>query len=138
MNNTLTLNDLKDRYVDGLHYPQHGCFYFMDYDNELGYFIEMNDGTFENDVNYVDLDTLDDDVYQQVQLAMYQMIEGWVLLLLSMFRRPMYQLQLQFHKQGEWENTVFRPVEYAQALKLMNDYEEEWRDVHNYRIVPVG
>ena len=55
-----------------------------------------------------------------------------------MNRRPMYRLQLQFHKQGEWENTVYQPLDYAKALKLLNEYREEWEGIHNYRIIPTG
>ena len=50
----------------------------------------------------------------------------------------MFQLQLQFHKQGNWENTVYKPVDYAKALYLLKQYSTAWAGVHNYRIIPTG
>ena len=66
----ITLDEAKTQYPDGLHCPEHGCFYFMDYDNELAYLIEYRDGTFDADVNYVDFDTLDDDVRKTINEAL--------------------------------------------------------------------
>ena len=50
----------------------------------------------------------------------------------------MFQLQLQYHKQSDWENTVYKPVDYARALYLLKQYTTAWGNVHNYRIVPTG
>ena len=57
----LNLTELQDRYPSGLYSEEHGCFYFLDYDNELGYFIQYTDGNFEPQTQYVDFDTLADD-----------------------------------------------------------------------------
>ena len=50
----------------------------------------------------------------------------------------MFQLQISFHQQSDWENTVFKPVPYDRALELLNYYRKEWADVHAYRIIPTG
>ena len=47
----------------------------------------------------------------------------------------MYQLQLSWHKQGDWENTVYKPVDYAKALNLLKVYKTEFGHIHNYRII---
>jgi len=57
----LSLSDLQDRYPSGVYSEARGCYYFLDYDNELGYFIQYTDGNFESETQYVDLDTLADD-----------------------------------------------------------------------------
>ena len=57
----LTLTELQDAHPAGVYFADHGCFYFLDYDGELGYFIEYTNGDFEKDANWVDLDTLADD-----------------------------------------------------------------------------
>ena len=49
----------------------------------------------------------------------------------------MYQLQILFHKQGNWENTVYKPMDKMKALNLMADYNKTWSDVHCYRITKV-
>ena len=49
----------------------------------------------------------------------------------------MYQLQLLFHNQGNWENTVFKPMSYQRALTLCQEYNKLWADVHTYRIIAV-
>ena len=57
----LSLSELQNRYPSGVYSEAHGCFYFLDYDNELGYFIKYTHGNFESETQYVDLDTLADD-----------------------------------------------------------------------------
>ena len=57
----LSLSELQNRYPSGVYSEDHGCFYFLDYDNELGYFIQYTNGNFESEIQYVDLDTLADD-----------------------------------------------------------------------------
>ena len=47
----------------------------------------------------------------------------------------MYQLQLLFFNQGDWENTVFKPMAYHKALQLLNQYRKEWAGVHTYRLI---
>ena len=50
----------------------------------------------------------------------------------------MFQLQLRYHNQGDWENTVFKPMPYDKALKMCEYYRIEWKGVHSYRIIPTG
>ena len=57
----LPLSELQNRYPSGVYSEAHGCFYFLDYDNELGYFIQYTNGNFESEIQYADLDTLADD-----------------------------------------------------------------------------
>jgi hypothetical protein len=49
----------------------------------------------------------------------------------------MYQLQIQWKQQGEWENTVFTPRCYTAAKVLCDSYNKSWGEEHSYRIVPV-
>ena len=49
----------------------------------------------------------------------------------------MYQLQILFHKQGNWENTVFLPMDKMKALDIMAMHNKLWSDVHCYRITKV-
>jgi len=57
---SISLDEVKNRYPDGYHSVDHGCYYYLDQDGEVGYFIELANGDFEDEVNYVDLDTMDD------------------------------------------------------------------------------
>jgi len=56
----LSLDTLQTRYPGGYHSKAHGCYYFTDYDGEVGYYIELRNGNFEDDTNYVELDTMSD------------------------------------------------------------------------------
>lgn len=47
----------------------------------------------------------------------------------------MFQLQLKFHNQGDWENTVYKPMEFEKAVKLCIQYQNEWNGIHSYRII---
>ena len=67
ISNLTTLEALKDAYPGGEYCEEHGCFYFMDYDGELGYFIQYNTGEFENEANYVDFDTLSEDEVKEIR-----------------------------------------------------------------------
>ena len=49
----------------------------------------------------------------------------------------MYQLQILFHKQGNWENTVYQPMDKMKALNVMAHYNKLWSNVHCYRLVSV-
>jgi hypothetical protein len=40
----------------------------VDYDNEMGYFRQLNDGSFENSWNFVDFDTLGDKLREELEL----------------------------------------------------------------------
>ena len=50
----------------------------------------------------------------------------------------MFQLQLRFFNQGNWENTVYKPMPYDKALKICEEYSTEWQGIHSYRIIPTG
>jgi len=50
----------------------------------------------------------------------------------------MYQLQILFGKQGNWENTVFLPMEKMRALDIMAMHNKLWSNDHCYRIIPVS
>ena len=63
----LPLSELENRYPSGVYSADHGCFYFLDYDNELGYFIQYTNGNFESETQYVDLDTLADDEREECE-----------------------------------------------------------------------
>ena len=54
----VSLNDLKDRHPQGVYCEEHGCYYFVDMDVEVGYYIESRDGLFFNEINYVDFDVI--------------------------------------------------------------------------------
>ena len=63
---SLTLEQLNTAHPSGEYYPEHGCYYFIDYDGELGYFIQYNTGEFENEANSVDIDTLEEELQLEV------------------------------------------------------------------------
>ena len=50
----------------------------------------------------------------------------------------MYQLQILFHNQGNWENTVYQPMEYNKVQKLLRSCRLQYDGVHSYRVVNVG
>ena len=50
----------------------------------------------------------------------------------------MYQLQILFGKQGNWENTVFLPMDKMTALNVMAMHNQLWSKEHCYRIIPVS
>ncbi len=49
----------------------------------------------------------------------------------------MFQLQIKFNKQGEWENTVYRPMDKVGAEFLLNQYNTTFGKSHSYRLVSV-
>lgn len=49
----------------------------------------------------------------------------------------MFRLQLSWWKQGDWENTVYGPLPYDRALRLLSEYEKMFTE-HSYRIIPTG
>ena len=65
----MTLTDLQTAHPYGVYYKEHGSYYTMDYDNELGYFIQLVDGSFETEWNWVDFDTLDEDTCKELELV---------------------------------------------------------------------
>ena len=50
----------------------------------------------------------------------------------------MYQLQILFNKKGEWENTVFLPMDLMRALDIMAMHNKLWSKDHCYRIIEVA
>ena len=62
----MTLNELQTAHPYGVYSELFGCYYTVDYDNEMGYFIQLNDGSFENSWNFVDFDTLDDNMRDEL------------------------------------------------------------------------
>ena len=48
----------------------------------------------------------------------------------------MYQLQILFYKQGNWENTVYQPMEFNRVQSLLKHYQSTWGNIHSYRIQP--
>ena len=51
---------------------------------------------------------------------------------------PMFQLQILFNKKGEWENTVFLPMDKMKALDVMAMHNKLWSKDHCYRIIEVA
>ena len=49
----------------------------------------------------------------------------------------LYQLQIQYEKQGDWENTVFLPMPLMRALDVMAPHNILWSKEHGYRLVEV-
>ena len=49
----------------------------------------------------------------------------------------MFQLQLRFFNQGNWENTVYKPMAYDKAKAILDHYNREWQGTHSYRLVEV-
>ena len=64
----LTLNQVKDSYPSGVESERHGCYYFLDQDGDLGYFIQYDNGKFEPETQYVDIDTLAEDEAEECNL----------------------------------------------------------------------
>ncbi len=64
----MTLTDLQTAHPYGVYSELHGCYYTLDYDMEMGYFIQLNDGSFESDWNFVDFDTLDDNLRDELEV----------------------------------------------------------------------
>lgn len=56
----LSLQDVQNRYPSGVYSARHGCYYFVDYDGDLGYFIVLQNGNFEDNVGYVDFNTINE------------------------------------------------------------------------------
>ena len=58
---SISLQDVISRYPNGAYIPGRACYYFIDYDGELGFFVELSNGRFEDDVTYVNFDTVDEE-----------------------------------------------------------------------------
>ena len=63
---SISLEEVQLRYPDGYHSVKHGCYYFADYDGEIGYYIQNADNSFEDQVNYVDFELLSDEEREAV------------------------------------------------------------------------
>ena len=64
----LSFTELQNAYPNGVFSARHGCYYFLDQDSDLAYFIQYIDGTFEPEVQYVDIDTLAEDEVKECKL----------------------------------------------------------------------
>lgn len=64
----LSLQDVQDRYPSGVYSARHGCYYFLDMDGELGYYIALANGNFEDEVGYVDFDTMNEVEAEELRL----------------------------------------------------------------------
>ena len=64
----LTLTELVNAYPSGVYSARHGCYYFLDQDGELGYFIKYINEGFEPEAQYVDIDTLEEDHAEECKL----------------------------------------------------------------------
>ena len=64
----MTLNELQTAHPYGVYSERYGCYYTVDYDSEMGYFRQLNDGSFESDWNFVDFDTLSDKMRDELEL----------------------------------------------------------------------
>lgn len=49
---------------------------------------------------------------------------------------PMYKLQIQWLKDGEWFDCVYTPRELEKALPLFRDHQQRHTE-HNYRLINV-
>lgn len=65
----MTLTELQTAHPYGLYLKQYGCYYTVDYDNEMGYFRQLIDGSFEKDWNFVDFDTLGENMREELLLV---------------------------------------------------------------------
>ena len=63
----MTLIELQTSHPYGEYSERNGCYYTLDYDNELGYFRRLTDGTFEPDWNWVDFDTMNECEVEYIQ-----------------------------------------------------------------------
>ena len=64
----MTLTELQTAHPYGVYSERFGCYYTLDYDMEMGYFIELNDGSFDKDWNFVDFDTLGDNLRDELEV----------------------------------------------------------------------
>ena len=66
--NTISLTDLQTAHPYGVYSELYACYYTVDYDSEMGYFRQLIDGSFENSWNFVDFDTLGDELREEMEL----------------------------------------------------------------------
>ena len=64
----MTLTELQTAHPYGVYSKRFGCYYTVDYDSEMGYFRQLNDGSFEKDWNMVDFDTLDENMRDELEV----------------------------------------------------------------------
>ena len=69
INNTklLTFEEVETSYPSGVYSEDLGCYFFLDQDDELGYFIQYSNEHFESEPQWADLDTLADDEREQCE-----------------------------------------------------------------------
>ena len=64
----LNLEEVTERYPSGVYSARHGCYYFTDQDGDLGYFIQYDNNKFEDEVGYVDFDTMNEVEAEELRL----------------------------------------------------------------------
>lgn len=64
----LSLQDVQNRYPCGVYSVRHGCYYFLDYDGDLGYYIGLQNGNFDEECGYVDFDTMNEVEAEELNL----------------------------------------------------------------------
>lgn len=64
----LSLDDIENAYPNGILSERHGCYYFLDMDGDLAYYIQYENGMFEPEVQYVDIDTLAENEAEECNL----------------------------------------------------------------------
>ena len=50
----------------------------------------------------------------------------------------MYQLQILYNKTGNWENSVYQPMEFNRVQALLKSIRSQYGNVHSYRVIPSG
>ena len=75
-NNTtlLTIEELNNSHPSGEYSPEFGCYFFVDHDGELGYFIQYSNEQFEAEPQWADLDTLADDERIELETIMNRIL----------------------------------------------------------------
>ena len=74
----LSLQDVTDRYPSGVYSARHGCYYFVDYDGDLGYFIGLQNGNFDEESGYVDFDTMNVVEAEELRLLQAHIAFYWL------------------------------------------------------------
>ena len=74
MTKYLTIEELNNAHPSGEYSPEFGCYFFVDHDCELGYFIQYGEGDFEPEPQWADLDTLADDERLELETIMNRIL----------------------------------------------------------------
>jgi hypothetical protein len=66
----LTFEEVQTAHPSGVYSEEHGCYFFVDHDGDLGYFIQYSNEEFESEPQWADLDTLADDERIELETIM--------------------------------------------------------------------